>query len=135
MITRREAVLRVAVLGLAAIAPRSLRAQAGKPFPHPHPRPGITGANVLPNEQLPDRRRVREAFAAARTHPETFDGVYCVCECADSMKHRSLLACFESRQPVGCWGCQEQAEAMAGWIRDGKSLAEIRAAVDEKWGD
>lgn len=135
MISRRDALSRVAAAALMVVVPRSLTALPRKPFPHPDPRPGITAANVLPPEQLPDRKRVRQAFEAARSNPVIFDGVYCVCECAEGMNHRSLLACFESRQPTGCWGCQEQAEAMEGWIREGKSLAEVREAVDRKWGD
>ena len=135
MISRRDAIARTASIALLALIPRALIAQRRKPFPHPEPREGITGANVLPPEQLPDRKRVRGAFEAARNNAVVFDGVYCVCECAESLSHRSLLACFESRQPTGCWGCQEQAEALAGWIKEGKSLAAIREAVDRKWGD
>jgi hypothetical protein len=133
MISRRDAVARVATLAVLALVPRRAWSLA-KPFPHPEPRPGITGANVLPLEQLPDRKRVRNAFEAARANPGIFDGVYCVCDCAEGMSHRSLLACFESKQPTGCWGCQEQAESLSGWIRDGKTLVEIREAVDKKWG-
>lgn len=105
-----------------------------EPFPHPDPRPGITGAAVLPLDQLPDRKRVRAAFEAARANAQVFDSVYCVCECAHAMDHRSLLACFESSQPVGCWACQEQAQAVEEWLKEGKSLAAIRAAVDKQWG-
>jgi hypothetical protein len=133
MISRRDAIARVATFAVLSLVAR--RAWAlGKPFPHPDPRPGITAANVLPLEQLPDRKRVRAAFDAARANPEIFDGVYCVCDCAEGMKHRSLLACFESKQPTGCWGCQEQAESLSEWAKEGKSLAEIREAVDKKWG-
>ena len=134
MISRRDAIARVASIAVLGLVPSRVWPLGREPFPHPDPRPGITGANVLSAEQLPDRKRVRQAFEAARRHPVIFDGVYCVCDCADGMGHRSLLACFESKQPTGCWGCQEQAEVMAGWIRDGKTLSEIREAVDRKWG-
>jgi hypothetical protein len=106
-----------------------------KGFPHPDPRPGITGENVLSESDISERRRVREAYAAARTHPELFDGVYCACECDKSMGHRSLLSCFESRQAIGCMACREEAELVARLARDGKSLAEIRLAVDEEFGN
>jgi hypothetical protein len=133
VISRRDALARAASFAVLALVPR--RAWSlGEPFPHPDPRPGVTAANVLPSEQLPDRKRVRQAFDSARANPEIFDGVYCVCDCAEGMSHRSLLACFESKQPTGCWGCQEQAEYLSGWIKDGKTLAEIREAVDKKWG-
>jgi hypothetical protein len=104
-------------------------------FPHPEPRPGITGENVLAESEIGDRRRVREAYEAARTHPELFDGVYCACECDKSMGHRSLLSCFESRQAIGCMACREEAELVARLARDGKPLADIRLAVDEEFAN
>ncbi|HJU89351.1 MAG TPA: PCYCGC motif-containing (lipo)protein [Gemmatimonadaceae bacterium] len=103
-------------------------------FKHPEPRPGITGENVLSDEKLPKKRGVREAYAAARAYPAIFDGLYCACRCEHSHGHRSLLACFESDQPTGCWGCQEEAELVAKLAKQGKTLAEIRAAVDEELG-
>lgn len=75
-----------------------------------------------------------ESFGAARTYPEIFDGVFCPCDCRDSLNHRSLLTCFESAQPVGCMGCREVADFIAPLAKDGKTLAEIRAAVDRKFG-
>jgi hypothetical protein len=134
MLNRRDAIARAATLAVAVLVPRTVLGLGREPFPHPEPRSGITGQGVLPLEQLPDRKRVREAFETARANPEMFDGVYCVCDCAEGMKHRSLLACFESKQPVGCWGCQEQAEAVGKWAKEGKTLAEVRAAVDKRWG-
>lgn len=99
-------------------------------FPHPDPRPGVTGEHVLPESEVGGRRRVREAYDGARTHPEVFDGVYCACECDKSMGHRSLLSCFESRQAIGCMACREEAELVARLAKEGKTLAEIRHAVD-----
>jgi hypothetical protein len=81
------------------------------------------------------RRRVREAYEAARTHPEIFDGLYCACECDKSMGHRSLLSCFESRQAIGCMACREEAELVGRLAKDGKTLAEIRHAVDLEFAD
>jgi len=116
-----------------AVADHLPKARAG--FPHPDPRPGITGDNVLPESEIGERRRVREAYAAARTHPEVFDGLYCACECDKSMGHRSLLSCFESRQAIGCMACREEAELVARLARDGKTLTEIRLAVDEEFAN
>ena len=50
------------------------------------------------------------------------------------MGHRSLLSCFESDRAIGCLGCREEARIVARMARAGKSLADIRAAVDRKWG-
>ena len=77
----------------------------------------------------------REAYAAARAHPEIFDGVFCACECHENMNHRSLLSCFESRQAIGCAACREEGELVGRLGRDGKTLDEIRRAVDEEFGD
>jgi hypothetical protein len=104
-------------------------------FPHPDPRPGVTGEHVLPESEVEGRRRIREAYAAAREHPELFDGVYCACRCDKTMNHRSLLSCFETRQPIGCAACREEAELVARLARDGKTLEEIRLAVDEEFAD
>ena len=109
------------------------RKRAG--FPHPEPRPGITGESVLAESELGGKRRVREAYEAARAHPETFDGIYCACRCDKSLDHRSLLSCFESRQAIGCMACREEAELVARLAGDGKTLEEIRLAVDKEFGD
>ena len=132
-LSRRAALSRLGQLAAVAILPwNSSRDAEG--FEHPDPRPGITAGNVLPDDTIGDKKSVREAYAAARAHPELFDGLYCACECSKGMNHRSLLSCFESMQPAGCHGCREQAALVARMARQGKSLAEIRKAVDEKWG-
>jgi hypothetical protein len=109
------------------------RRRAG--FPHPEPRPGVTADHVLAESELGDRRRVRDAYAAARSHPELFDGVYCACECDKSMGHRSLLSCFESRQAIGCMACREEGELVGRLASDGKTLEEIRLAVDKEYAN
>lgn len=138
MATRRRFLIVFAAL--VAVPPwRRVQAQhltRSRPgFPHPEPRPGITGDKVLAESEIGSRRRVREAYAAARAHPELFDGVYCACQCDESMNHRSLLSCFESRQPIGCLACREEGELVARLARDGTSLDEIRAAVDREYAD
>jgi hypothetical protein len=133
-ISRRDALTQLSALLLMGAVP-TLRAPARrKPFPHPDPRPGITAEHVIAADDLPNKKAVRDAYDVARTYPEILDGVYCPCECKKSMGHRSLLACFESRQPTGCMGCQEAAEFVAPLAKQGKSLAEIRQAVDKKFG-
>jgi hypothetical protein len=128
-LSRRDALSRMGGLMMAAALPNWR--WSSRVFPHPEPRPGITAENVLPDEKLPDKKRVRDGFAAARQYPELFDGIYCACEC--SKNHRSLLTCFESLQPTGCMGCQEVAELVSSMANEGKTLQEIRAAVDKKW--
>lgn len=140
MVSRRNAIARIAGLWAAAfVAPPSARpslhAHHGSTHAeliHPDPRPGITAEKVLAEEKLPDKKRVKESFAAAREYPELFDGICCACGC--EKEHRSLLSCFESAQPTGCYGCQEEAMLIARLAKEGKTLGEIRTAVDKKWG-
>ena len=141
-LSRRSAIARIAGLWAASfVAPPSARAVSlphshhdlhGVALVHPDPRPGITAEKVLPDEKLPDKKRVKEAFGTARAYPELFDGICCACGC--EKEHRSLLSCFESAQPTGCYGCQEEAALIGKLAKEGKTLDEIRKAIDKKWG-
>jgi hypothetical protein len=120
---------------LAALAtPAGAMAPTRRPFKHPEPRPGVTGEHVLPESRLPADEKVRAAFAAARANAVIFDGVYCTCRCQKTQGHRSLLACYETEQPTGCLGCQEEATFVARQIASGHGLAEVRKAIDEEYG-
>jgi len=135
IVSRRDALTRMAALvAVAVIRPRVLSASHFKPFEHPDPRPGITGEHVLPDEKLGKKKSVHEAFDAARTYPAIFDGLFCACGCQGSMGHRSLLSCYESTQPINCGGCREEGELAGKLAREGKTLAEIRQAVDQEFG-
>ena len=125
----------VALLGTDRDAFAYPQTRTRRGLPHPDPRPGITADNVLPESELGTKRRVIDAYASARAHPEIFDGVYCACRCDKTMNHRSLLSCFESRQAIGCMACREQGELVGRLARDGKSLDEIRLAVDKEFGN
>jgi hypothetical protein len=114
--------------------PAGAMSPSRRPFKHPEPRPGITGEHVLPEAKLPADEKVRAAFAAARENAAIFDGLYCACRCQKSQGHRSLLACYETEQPTGCLGCQDEATFVARQIAAGRSLAEIRKAIDEEYG-
>jgi hypothetical protein len=131
VLSRRAALARLGGAFMVIAIPRGVW-RTDETFPHPDPRPGITAANVIAEDKLPNKKKVRALYAAAREHPEVFDGIYCTCHCSDQ-GHRSLLSCFESEQATGCWGCQEVAEEVSSLIKDGKSLNEIRAAVDAKF--
>ena len=107
-----------------------------RPIEHPEPREGITGEHVLTAEALgkfAEKAKVMDAFNAAREYPAIFDGIACTCSCGGKKgEHRSLLVCFETMQPTGCGACQVEAEVVAKAVREGKTLAEVRLAVD-KW--
>lgn len=118
-----------------ALVPRPLAAVArdGGDVEHPTPREGITAEKVLPDEELPERAKA--AYGAAREIPQVLDGLYCHCECGERDKLRSLLSCFETRMPTSCGICREEALMALRLHREGKTLDEIRAAVDRRYGE
>jgi hypothetical protein len=105
---------------------------------HPEPRAGITAEHVLTNEAIGAPRNEKEVFAAydaARAYPEIFDGIACACGCTmgKHVEHRSLLVCYETKQPTGCVACQMEAQLVGDLAKEQKPLTEIRAAVDKKF--
>jgi hypothetical protein len=106
------------------------------PKPHPDPRPGITGAKVATKEQLASTPALIPVFDAVREMPEIADGIRCRCGCADSPGFRSLLSCYEGADAMAleCRTCQGEARLAARLKKSGKSLDEIRAAIDAKFG-
>jgi hypothetical protein len=121
------------IVGAAVLVPalRPLPAWPTRAVEHPEPRPGITAANVLPDDRV--KRRAKAAYQAAREIPEVLDGLYCHCGCAKRDGLRSLLSCFETEMPMSCGICTGEAELALELHRKGSTLAEIRAAVDKKY--
>jgi hypothetical protein len=132
-LSRREAVAAIAA-ALAGLLGPGTAAWARPPVTHPEPRAGITGASVLDPASVPGR--ARGGYEAAREIPEILDGLYCHCDCAERDGLRSLLSCFETRMPmpVSCGICVGEARLALRLRREGRSLREIRRAVDERYG-
>ncbi|HSE52779.1 MAG TPA: hypothetical protein VLB00_11380 [Gemmatimonadales bacterium] len=102
---------------------------------HPTPRPGITSAKVLTAEQLADSPQVIPVFDAVRAIPEVVDGIRCKCGCADLEGFYSLLSCYEDQGMARhCPICQGEGRMVARLHKEGKTLDEIRQAVDARWG-
>jgi hypothetical protein len=101
---------------------------------HPTPRPGITAVKVLPASFVPRTTGAAEAYAAARAAAATLDGVYCHCDCSKHAGHRSLLTCFEGEHGAYCDICMGEATVAQGMAQQGRSLEEIRAAIDRQFG-
>jgi hypothetical protein len=114
----------------AMLPPRSQR------DPHPTPRPGITGAKVATREQLADKPQLVELFDGVRGIPEVVDGIRCNCGCAHNEGFYSLLTCYEGKSAMAkeCPICQGQGRLALRLHKAGKSLQDIRAAVDAKFG-
>jgi hypothetical protein len=126
----------LATLALAGTLPRDLLAHAVRaPQPdwkHPEPRPGVTAERVLPEQDVP--AKYRDAYRAAREHPQLLDGIYCHCDCEAHRGLRSLLSCFEGTMPQSCGICLGEARLAARLHGRGKTLAEIRDEIDESYG-
>jgi hypothetical protein len=127
MPTRREFVTRC--LGAAWLAvPR-------QPQPHPAPRPGVTGARVLTRAQLGETPALAPLFDQVRAIPAVVDGIRCNCGCAELPGYYSLLSCFEGDAMARhCAVCQGQARLAARLHREGRTLDQIRDAVDARFG-
>jgi hypothetical protein len=111
--------------------------RARGPLPHPEPRPGITAEHVLATDALGSspKATVIHAYDAARAYPQLFDGVACACSCGGKKgMHRSLLVCYETMQPTGCPACRDEGLLIERLAKNGKSLDEIRKAIDEEYG-
>ena len=102
---------------------------------HPSPRPGITAANVLPDSDLTEYPDCTSAFQAVRQIPEIVDGIRCQCGCADLPGFYSLLSCYESAGMARiCVICQGEARLALRLHQGGKTLDQIRAAIDARYG-
>ena len=117
------------VMRAAIVAPRHPRRRTV----HPEPRPGITAERVLPEDKV-TKASARASYAAAREFPEVLDGIYCHCDCDERHESlRSLLGCFESDMAARCGICRGEGELAGKLARQGKSLAEIRVAIDKRY--
>lgn len=128
MISRRQAL---------ALLPAFFLASGWRRFNvHPTPRAGITAARVLKAAALPDAsKEVIETFNNVRTIPEVVDGIFCYCGCADMPEHYSLLSCYEGDgMAQGCQICQGEGRMVYELHRKGRTLAQIREAIDRNFG-
>ena len=105
-----------------------------KPGPHPEPRPGITAAKVPTPEQLQEASRLIPLFDRVREIPQIMDGIGCQC-CWDEAPYMySLLSGYEGSDAMAkvCESCQAQGRLVTELHKQGKSLNEIRAAIDAR---
>jgi hypothetical protein len=129
------------LIGVAAVLFPGARlwARSARPWPttgpHPLPRAGITAAKVLTRDQLADFPALIPLFDQVREIPEIVDGIRCQCGCADLEGFYSLLSCYEGEAMARhCVVCQGQARLAHRLHKAGKSLDEIRSAIDARYG-
>lgn len=102
---------------------------------HPIPRPGITGAKVLTKQELASTPKLIPLFDAVRQIPQVIDGIRCNCGCTNPPVFYSLLSCYEDKGMArDCVVCQGQARLAVRLHKEGKSLDQIRLAIDAKFG-
>jgi hypothetical protein len=116
--------LAVVVLFLGLAATRSANAD------HPAPRQGLTAADVAPAERYAAYPRVAEVYEMVAQIPHVIDGIYCHCDCSKHSDHRSLLTCFQDDHGAACDVCLTEAALAFRMVGEGRSLKEIRKAVD-----
>lgn len=138
-LTRRALLARLSALGLALCAgARSLRAAGPAPSregKHPTPRPGIDASKVLKRGQLEEHPESAPVFDLVREIPQVVDGIRCQCGCAEIEGFYSLLSCFEADgMAAHCAVCQGEAKLVHRMHKQGKTLAQIRAAIDKEYG-
>jgi hypothetical protein len=132
--------LLLAALLMCALVPTAARAQdhahhaqaAPKGVRHPEPRAGITAEHVLPPDSV--REPSREVYTMAARIPSVLDGLYCHCDCHERDGKRSLLECFEDDMASHCGICSGQARLAFDMHQQGKSLRDIRKAIDAQYG-
>jgi hypothetical protein len=135
------ALFAVALMGLRPPPHRAAwvmmcHAPRGGPHPHPAPRAGVTAEKVLASDQLGVWADAAPAFDEVRQIPEIIDGIRCNCGCADDPSFYSLLTCYEGSEAMArvCHICQGQGRLAFRLHQAGKTLDEIRAAIDARFG-
>jgi hypothetical protein len=103
---------------------------------HPTPRPGITAARVPKAEQLTATPDAIVAFDEVRQIPQIIDGIRCQCGCAGTEGFYSLLSCYEGDAAMAriCIICRGEGRYAFRLHKSGKTLDEIRAAIDARYG-
>lgn len=102
---------------------------------HPEPRPGIDASRVLTPDELADAPHAVPIYDKIRQIPEIADGIYCHCGCASLPGFRSLLVCYEANgMAKWCEICQGEGNLTYRLHTSGKSLDQIRTAIDAKFG-
>ena len=105
----------------------------GRPTGHPEPRPDVDGSAVLDGSAVPPH--LSDLFDGIRRIPQVVDGIRCTCGCADLPGMYSLLSCYEGAGMAQyCTICQGEGRLALRLHGEGRTLDEIRAVVDRRFG-
>ena len=125
------------------LSPRSAQAglrrhicrRLGLTGPHPDPRPGIDASRMTAADTVRRHPHAVAAFDEGRTIPDILDGIRCQCGCSALEGKYSLLSCYEADgMAAHCQICQGEGRLAYRLHKQGKTLDEIRAAIDAKFG-
>jgi len=128
----KRSILWGAGIGVAVVAGFLATQDAGAT--HPEPRANAHAHRVMPPERYEEYPRIAQVYAQADEVKEILDGIYCYCECSKHSGHYSLLECFESDHGAACDVCLSEAALAHRMAQDGKTLDQIRDAVDGLYG-
>ncbi len=129
--SRRTFLALLPIVLVAVSGGRGWAAPPARQKKHPEPRRGIDASHVLRAKDLDGDEKVIEAFDLVRKIPEVVDGIRCSCGCDEVEGFYSLLSCFErDGMARHCEVCQANARLAYRLHAKGKTLAQIRAAVD-----
>jgi hypothetical protein len=98
---------------------------------HPEPRGDLSEFTVASSSRYASYPRIAEVYDMAAEIPHVLDGLYCHCDCSKHSNHRSLLTCFQDDHGAGCDVCLTEAALAHRMTNEGRSLKEIRQAVDD----
>jgi hypothetical protein len=135
---RRTAGALFALAGVSLVRPAdataAVRTARLTPGTHPTPRPGIDASKVLTRTQLTEHPAAEPVFDMVRKIPQVVDGIRCQCGCAELPEFYSLLSCYEADgMAQHCVICQGEAKLAYQMHEQGKSLDQIRAAIDARF--
>ncbi|MBR9990654.1 MAG: hypothetical protein KFH98_12920 [Gemmatimonadetes bacterium] len=98
---------------------------------HPAPRDDMSVLTVESSSRYAAYPRIAEVYDMAAAIPQVLDGLYCHCDCSKHSNHRSLLTCFQDDHGAACDVCLTEAALAYRMTNEGRSLKEIRRAVDD----
>jgi len=120
--------------GLSLLLAAEARPGCAPRAKHPDPRPGIDASRVTPAGRLGEHPEAIPVYEMVREVPQVVDGIRCHCGCAELEGMYSLLSCYEGEGMAHhCQVCQGEARLAHRLHREGRTLDEIRAAVDAEF--
>lgn len=119
---------------LFVLAAAVLLTRQAKAAEHPAPRSDAQQMQTASPERFAAYPEAKEAYEMAPHIKSTLDGLFCYCYC-NGGGHYSLLDCFKDEHGAGCDICIGEARLAYRMVQQGKSLEEIRTAIDQTFGE